>query len=160
MPRYNDVVINQAGHPVPGVTVAVYDGSTQNLSSLYSDEALTQGIANPLTTDGLGRIQFSVASGDYTLALSGGTPPITSQSYLVTVGSSGSTGSQSVLQPLTGVQNGSNLVFTVAVAPVNTLAVQVYLNGQLLGPADYTLVGTTFTFTVAPNSGDLLQVYF
>lgn len=161
MPRYNDVVINQAGHPVPGVIVTVYVGTSQTLASLFSDEALTQSIANPTFTDGLGRVQFSIASGDYTLTLTGGTPPITQQNYLITVGSGGGSGSQSILHTVTGTQNGSNHVFAVDVAPSNPLAVQVYVNGQLLGtPNDYTLVTTTLTLAIAPASDDNIQVYF
>ena len=162
MPRYNDVIINQAGHPVPGVTVTVYDGSSGTLSALFADEALTISLNNPTMSDGLGRVSFSVASGDYTLSLSGGTPPITQQNYLVSVGGTGGgSGSQSSLQAFTGVQNGSNNTYILNTAPVNPLAVQVFVNTGLLAQnLDYTLVGTTLTLSTPLAADDVMQVYF
>ncbi len=59
-----------------------------------------------------------------------------------------------------GSINGSNADFTIANTPTSgTLA--VYLNGlrQRSGAGnDYTLTGTTITFTTAPISGDYIEV--
>lgn len=64
---------------------------------------------------------------------------------------------------ITGTQDGSNKIFTIG----NSLAAdsdQVIFNGQVLNPGaanDYTLSGTTLTFTAgftAPASTDVIQV--
>jgi hypothetical protein len=58
----------------------------------------------------------------------------------------------------TGDVDGSNAAFVVANTP-KTGTLQVYLNGLLQKPGsgkDYTLATATVTFTVAPESGDLI----
>lgn len=56
--------------------------------------------------------------------------------------------------------NGTNTVFILAHNPVEK-SVQVFLNGLLqeIG-VDYTLVGTTITFALAPNAGDILIIHY
>lgn len=67
--------------------------------------------------------------------------------------------------PFTGTQDGSNKVFTLSSAPTVTDSDQVYLNGQLLDKGatnDYTLSGTTLTFTASfdsPLSTDKLVIF-
>jgi hypothetical protein len=52
----------------------------------------------------------------------------------------------------TGVQNGSNKVFVISAPP--TLVV---FNGLIQStPGDYTIAGTTVTFTMAPQPDDIL----
>jgi hypothetical protein len=54
----------------------------------------------------------------------------------------------------TGTINGSNTIYTVAIAPVAALVVS---DGRVLSPSsDYTLVGTTLTFGVPPISQVLI----
>ena len=59
-----------------------------------------------------------------------------------------------------GAINGSNLSFTLALAPNPALSLKLYKNGVLLNQNyDYTLSGNTITFggpSVAPQSGDAL----
>ncbi len=65
---------------------------------------------------------------------------------------------------VTGTQDGSNKVFTIANA-VSTLSEQVFLNGQLLNSGssnDYVISSTTVTFQAgftAPASTDVIRVY-
>lgn len=61
----------------------------------------------------------------------------------------------------TGAINSSNTVYTVGVPPVAG-SDHVYLNGSLKtgGGVDYTLSDTTFTFVVAPTTGDKLFISF
>lgn len=68
MRRYHNVVIDSAGNPVNGATVTVKIAGTSNNASLFSDEGITS-LANPVTTDSLGRFAFYVADGDYDLAI-------------------------------------------------------------------------------------------
>lgn len=62
--------------------------------------------------------------------------------------------------PLSGTQNGSNLVFTIVSGSIPP-DVMVYLNGQLLSPGGvgYTRAGLTITFATAPTSVDVLSVF-
>lgn len=160
MPRYNDTVVNQAGHPLSGVSVTVTIGTTATLAPLFVDALYVTPLANPVTSDGLGRIGFYIVPGDYTLALVGGNPPIISQSYAISVGAESGGGQ---LQAFTGTQDGSNVVFTLNNTPTSPTSVQIYLNGLLqsasAGP-DYTLVGKILTFTVPPAPTDNITVYF
>src|SRR5947199_1224353 len=74
--RKDDIVFNSRGVPLAGATVRVcaMPASGQPcapLALLYSDAALTQAIANPTTTDGLGNYFFYAAPGKYEIEISG-----------------------------------------------------------------------------------------
>jgi len=58
--------------------------------------------------------------------------------------------------------NGVTVAFTLSSTPV-TNSVQVFLNGLLQQEGsgkDYTLSGTTVTFTTAPDTGDILIIHY
>jgi len=65
---------------------------------------------------------------------------------------------------VTGTQDGTNKTFTLANS-LTASSEQVIINGQILNPGasnDYTLSGTTLTFTTgftAPASTDVIQVF-
>jgi uncharacterized protein YoxC len=63
-----------------------------------------------------------------------------------------------------GTANGTNLTFTLAVAPSPTISLEMFKNGVLLTQgADYTLTGTTITFvntSVTPQPGDFLTASY
>ena len=60
-----------------------------------------------------------------------------------------------------GTVNGSNTAFTISQTPVEGEAVMVFLNGLLQKrTTDWTLSGTTITFTVAPATSSTLDVFF
>jgi hypothetical protein len=76
--RKDDVVFGPQGRPVGGALVAVCTqpanaGTTpcSPLASIFSDAALTQPLANPLKTDGLGNYHFYAAPGKYTVQVYG-----------------------------------------------------------------------------------------
>ena len=60
-----------------------------------------------------------------------------------------------------GTVNGSNTDFTLANTPVSG-SEQVYRDGQLMkgGGDDYSISGTTITFTTAPTTGSVLLVTY
>ena len=59
-----------------------------------------------------------------------------------------------------GTVNGSNAVFTISNSAANNEIV-VTINGlKQKETTDYSLSGTTLTFTVAPFTGALLEVYY
>src|SRR5882724_7431777 len=80
--RKDDIVFNSRGIPLAGATVRVcaMPASGQPctpLALLYSDVGLTQSIANPTTTDGMGNYFFYAAAGKYEIEISG--PSITTK---------------------------------------------------------------------------------
>jgi hypothetical protein len=80
--RKDDIVFNTRGVPLAGATVRVcaMPASGQPctpLALIYSDAGLTQALANPTTTDGLGNYSFYAAPGKYEIEISG--PAITTK---------------------------------------------------------------------------------
>ncbi len=80
--RKDDIVFNSRGMPLAGVTVriCVMPATGQPctpLALIYSDLALTQALANPTTTDGLGNYFFYASPGKYMIEISG--PSITTR---------------------------------------------------------------------------------
>ncbi len=80
--RKDDIVFNSRGVPLAGATVRVcmMPASGQPctpLAQIFSDAALTQALANPTTTDGLGNYFFYAAPGKYEIEISG--PGITTK---------------------------------------------------------------------------------
>src|SRR5467141_3945534 len=80
--RKDDIVFNSRGIPLAGATVRVcaMPASGQPctpLALIYSDAALTQALANPTATDGLGNYSFYAAPGKYEIEISG--PGITTK---------------------------------------------------------------------------------
>lgn len=80
--RKDDIVFNSRGIPLAGATVRVcaMPASGQPctpLALIYSDPALTQALANPTTSDGLGNYFFYAAPGQYEVEISG--PQITTK---------------------------------------------------------------------------------
>src|SRR5712664_1441330 len=74
--RKDDIVFNTRGIPLAGATIRVcaMPASGQPctpLALIYSDSALTQALANPTTTDGLGNYFFYAAPGKYEIEVSG-----------------------------------------------------------------------------------------
>ncbi len=76
--RKDDIVIGPRGTPLGGASVAICTQPAVTtttpcspLATLYSNSALTQALANPLTTDGLGNYVFYAAPGKYTIQIYG-----------------------------------------------------------------------------------------
>jgi hypothetical protein len=80
--RKDDIVFNSRGIPLAGASVRVCSMPATGqpcapLANIYSDSALTQALANPTTTDGMGNYFFYAAPGNYELEISG--PQITTK---------------------------------------------------------------------------------
>ena len=80
--RKDDIVFNSRGIPLAGATIRVcaMPASGQPctpLALIYSDPGLTQALANPTSTDGLGNYSFYAAPGKYEIEISG--PGITTK---------------------------------------------------------------------------------
>jgi hypothetical protein len=80
--RKDDIVFNSRGVPLAGATVRVCAQPATGqpctpLANIYSDPGLTQALANPTTTDGMGNYFFYAAPGTYEIEISG--PQITTK---------------------------------------------------------------------------------
>src|SRR5690349_22562233 len=80
--RKDDIVFNSRGVPLAGATIRVCAMPATGqpctpLAQIYSDAALTQALANPTTSDGLGNYFFYAAPGKYEIEVSG--PGITTK---------------------------------------------------------------------------------
>src|SRR3989441_9321262 len=80
--RKDDIVFNSRGIPLAGATIRIcaMPASGQPctpLAQISSDAALTQAMANPTSTDGLGNYSFYAAPGKYEIEISG--PGITTK---------------------------------------------------------------------------------
>lgn len=80
--RKDDIVFNSRGVPLAGATIRVCAMPATGqpctpLALIYSDAALTQALANPTTSDGLGNYYFYAAPGKYMIEISG--PAITTK---------------------------------------------------------------------------------
>jgi len=74
--RKDDIVFNTRGVPLAGATVRVcaMPASGQPctpLALIYSDPGLTQALANPTVTDGMGNYSFYATPGKYEIEISG-----------------------------------------------------------------------------------------
>src|SRR5207249_6311354 len=80
--RKDDIVFNSRGVPLAGASVRVCTMPATGqpcapLALIYSDAALTQALANPTSSDGLGNYHFYAAPGKYMIEISG--PGITTR---------------------------------------------------------------------------------
>lgn len=80
--RKDDIVLNAQGRPMAGAAVRVCTSAATGqpctpLALVYSDPGLTQALANPLSSDGLGNYTFYAAPGRYEIEISG--PSITTK---------------------------------------------------------------------------------
>jgi hypothetical protein len=74
--RKDDIVFNAQGRPMAGATVRVCTAAATGqpcspLALIYSDPGLTQALANPIATDGLGNYSFYASPGRYEIEISG-----------------------------------------------------------------------------------------
>jgi len=80
--RKDDIVFNTRGVPLAGATVRVCAMPATGqpctpIALIYSDAGLTQALANPTATDGMGNYSFYAAPGKYEIEISG--PGITTK---------------------------------------------------------------------------------
>src|ERR1700739_2502848 len=73
--RKDDIVFNSRGVPLAGASVHVCNMPATGTpctptAQIYSDPLLTQALANPTTTDGMGNYFFYAAPGQYEIEIS------------------------------------------------------------------------------------------
>jgi hypothetical protein len=132
--RKDDIVFNSRGIPLAGATVRVCAMPATGqpctpLALIYSDVGLTQALANPTTTDGLGNYSFYAAPGKYEIEISG--PSITTKQL------------PNVVLP----NDPSSPTFSGAVS-----AFSLSLGGNLTVSGNTTVVGSLASGTLALNN--------
>jgi hypothetical protein len=80
--RKDDVVLNARGLPLAGAQVRICTANATGtpcspLAQIFSNQAMTQALANPTATDGMGNYLFYAAPGRYVVEISG--PGITTR---------------------------------------------------------------------------------
>lgn len=64
MQKFVHTIISEAGRPVEGAAVYIYEAGTSTLAPLFEDDGIT-GRDNPLTSDAYGMVQASIPNGRY-----------------------------------------------------------------------------------------------
>jgi hypothetical protein len=128
--RKDDIVFNSRGVPLAGATVRICAMPATGqpctpLALIYSDAALTQAMANPTTTDGIGNYFFYAAPGKYEVEISG--PGITNKQL------------PNVLLP----SDPSSPTFTAAIS-----AFSLTLSGNLTVNGNTTVIGSLASGTL------------
>jgi hypothetical protein len=123
---------------------------------LYADAAGSKPLAQPVQTDGFGHAFYYVAQGVYTVTYYS---PQIGQSTLQDQVIAGAA-AQIYSTAVNGIIDGSNRVFTIAVAPSAFL--MLFMNGVMQVPnTDYTISGNTIIFvTTTPQVGDQLWAVY
>lgn len=137
---------------IPFSAAAVYDNgnrvfsSAQNFSTGSNQDVTILGTYNTLTAN------LAIVNGNVgTFGSSSNIPIITvnAKGLVTQVSTTPLTGLSFLNEVPTGNVNGNNTIFTVS---VNPRLLFLFVNGSFQSPAtpDYTISGTTITFTVAP----------
>lgn len=121
----------------------------------------TTGITTtlPATTISGKTLKSTLAGTEEVLINDAGTLKKTTTQDIADLGGGGSSVLQDGETP-SGTINGSNTAFTLSYTPSNPNGVIVVLNGVVqYNGTDYTISGTTITFTTAPVSGSTIFAY-
>ena len=171
---FGDVIQDQYGNAISGAQVTVYNVVSNArvlnpLPSIYapsdSDAASPVAVANPLTTDTVGRFGFSAPDGPYDVVVSGGTS-YAGYSYRVRMVSAAATGAGT--GSVTSVALSAPALFTVGGSPVTgagTLALGLATqtaNTFFAGPATGVATAPIFRAVVVadlPTSGVTAATY-
>ena len=99
--------------------------------------------------DGVFQAQDSYSVSGTTLTFS--TAPVSGRVITVYHVRSSVSGANMIVDSMTG--DGSDTTLTLSVAPVSVNNIQVYFDGVYQAKSNYSISGTTLTFTTAPPSG-------
>ena len=173
--RKDDIVLDAQGHPVAGATVRVCSMPATGqpctpLADIYSDIALTQPLANPITTDGLGNYSFYAAPGLYEIEISGSTVTTKQFPNVLMPGTgggdcSGTTASQILFATGTYTCGGdSGLTYDASAHSVGGLGGVLFQGTSLAAFSGaptvmpHTAGSTTYGYTIIARRGNLSNV--
>ena len=99
---------------------------------------------------------YSIATSSGTTTLTFSAAPANSNAILIYSVAAGISGSNLNIDSMTG--DGSDTTLTLSIAPVNENNTQVFIDGVYQSKANYSISGTTLTFSTAPPTGTAVEV--
>lgn len=150
MQRYTNLIQDNAGNTLGGVTVTVYDQGTSNLSSIFSANG-SGAKSNPFTNDTDGSVEFYAADGRYDVTYAKTGYTFTSSNYTdVVLADPKASGFGLTAPVISGTVTGT---YTLGGTPSITAPI---LSGTITGT--YTLGGTP-TISSPVLSGTITGTY-
>ena len=99
---------------------------------------------------------YSIATSSGTTTLTFSAAPANSNAILIYSVAAGISGSNLNIDSMTG--DGSDTTLTLSIAPVNENNTQVFIDGVYQSKSNYSISGTTLTFSTAPPLGTAVEV--
>ena len=99
---------------------------------------------------------YSIATSSGTTTLTFSAAPANGNAILIYSVASAVSGSNLNIDSMTG--DGSDTTLTLSIAPVNENNTQVFIDGVYQSKANYSISGTTLTFSTAPPTGTAVEV--
>lgn len=148
---------SSTGAPLANGTVTVYLAGTTTLTDTWQDKDLTVLNTNPITLDSRGEALVwldTTKTYKFLLKNAGGATQWTVDNITTTVAFATTEVDQFV-------GTGSQVAFTLGSAPGSLNNLTVVINGLQMKPTtDYTVSGTTLTFTTAPALSDEIMARY
>jgi hypothetical protein len=99
---------------------------------------------------------YSIATSSGTTTLTFSSAPANGNSILIYSVAAGVSGSNLNIDSMTG--DGSDTTLTLSINPVNENNTQVFIDGVYQSKSNYSISGTTLTFSTAPPTGSAVEV--
>ena len=99
---------------------------------------------------------YSIATASGTTTLTFSAAPANGNAILIYSVASAVSGSNLNIDSMTG--DGSDVTLTLSIAPVNENNTQVFIDGVYQSKSNYSISGTTLTFSTAPPTGTAVEV--
>ena len=99
---------------------------------------------------------YSIATASGTTTLTFSAAPANGNAILIYSVAAGISGSNLNIDSMTG--DGSDTTLTLSIAPVNENNTQVFIDGVYQSKSNYSISGTTLTFSTAPPTGTAVEV--
>jgi hypothetical protein len=99
---------------------------------------------------------YSIATAGGTTTLTFSSAPANGNSILIYSVAAGVSGSNLNIDSMTG--DGSDTTLTLSINPVNENNTQVFIDGVYQSKSNYSISGTTLTFSTAPPNGSAVEV--
>ena len=99
---------------------------------------------------------YSIATAGGVTTLTFSSAPANNNSILIYSVAAGVSGSNLNIDSMTG--DGSDTTLTLTIAPVNENNTQVFIDGVYQSKSNYSISGTTLTFSTAPPNGSAVEV--
>jgi hypothetical protein len=99
---------------------------------------------------------YSIASSSGTTTLTFSSAPANTRKILIYSIAAAVSGSNLNIDSMTG--DGSDVTLTLSISPVNENNTQVFIDGVYQSKSNYSISGTTLTFSTAPPNGSAVEV--